>query len=146
MGDSVASSKKSKKGAAAPVADGEFMFQDGSIYTGEFVTEGGVKKRDGTGTFKSTSESYTGSWKADMQEGEGEYRFSSGALYVGSFSKGAFHGHGRYTFPDGAFYEGEWNMSKMHGKGSFTDAKQVTYSGDFYNGLYDNGKSFVSMR
>ena len=74
------------------------------------------------------------------------YRFSSGSVYEGSFSKGCFHGNGKYTFPDGASYEGEWSMSKMHGKGSYTDAKQVVYAGNFYNGLYDNGVSYVTVR
>ena len=139
-------SKKSKGGKTAP-SSGIFSFEDGSTYKGEFIVDNGIKMREGQGTYTSSSgESYTGGWIRDLQEGEGVYRFSSGSVYEGSFFKGGFHGTGKYTFPDGACYEGEWNMSKMHGKGSYKDAKQVVYTGNFYNGLYDNGVSYVVVR
>jgi hypothetical protein len=147
MGDSVASSKKSKKGAAPkPAENGAFTFSDGSSYAGEFVTVNGVKVRQGKGTYSSMSESFEGTWAQDRQEGEGVYKFNSGAEYSGNFSAGAFHGQGKYTFPDGAYYNGDWNMNKMHGKGEYVDANNVSYKGDFFNGLYDSGKSFVNVR
>jgi hypothetical protein len=148
MGDSVASGKsgKSKKGKNEQPSTGEFTFSDGSTYSGDFAVVNGTKMRQGLGTYTSARESYTGGWEKDLQSGEGTYRFNSGSVYEGSFSQGAFHGNGKYTFPDGAFYEGEWNMSKMHGQGSYTDPKQQVYAGTFYNGLYDNGVSYVSVR
>ena len=85
-------------------------------------------------------------WASDCQEGEGVYKFNSGAVYTGNFSRGAFHGQGKYLFPDGAYYEGEWNMNKMHGRGEYVDANKVSYKGDFFNGLYDSGRSYVNVR
>jgi hypothetical protein len=147
MGDSVASSKKSKKGAAPAAPElGTFTFADGSTYSGQFVVLNGVKVREGNGSYSSSSESFEGTWAGDRQEGEGTYKFNSGAEYTGSFSQGAFHGQGKYLFPDGAHYEGGWSMNKMHGKGEYVDANKVSFKGDFFNGLYDSGKSFVNVR
>ena len=96
MGDSVASSKKSKKGAApAAPENGTFTFVDGSSYSGMFVVVNGVKVREGKGSYTSASESFEGMWAADRQEGEGTYKFNSGAVYTGSFSQGAFQGQGK---------------------------------------------------
>jgi hypothetical protein len=139
------SSKKSKGTQDAPET-GAFNFPDGSTYIGEFKELNGVKLRHGKGTYTSAQESYVGRWETDKQEGEGVYKFNSGAVYKGNFSQGAFHGQGKYTFADGASYEGEWSMNKMHGQGVYVDSQKVEWAGQFFNGLYDSGKSFVSVR
>jgi hypothetical protein len=57
-----------------------------------------------------------------------------------------FHGEGKYQFSDGAQYVGSWNMNKMHGKGLYVDAASVRWEGTFFNGMFDSGKSYVSVR
>jgi len=139
-------SKKSKEGEEALQETGVFTFPDGSSYNGEYKEVGGVKARHGKGTYTSAQESYVGRWDSDKQDGEGVYKFNSGATYKGSFSQGTFHGRGKYTFSDGASYDGEWSANKMHGQGVYIDSQKVEWAGQFFNGMYDSGKSFVSVR
>ena len=117
-------SKKSK-GKPAEAETESFSFPDGSSYSGEYVEVNGIKVRSGKGSYTSSQESYTGKWENDKQEGEGLYRFNSGAIYKGTFSQGLFQGKGKHTFPDGAVYDGEWSQNKMHGSGVYTDAQKV---------------------
>ena len=140
-------SKSSKGKQEKKTESGSFSFPDGSVYNGEFVTGAdGVKARKGKGTYTSAAESYNGTWDNDKQDGQGVYKFNSGAVYKGSFSGGCFHGQGLYTFADGACYNGMWSMNKMHGSGVYVDAQKIQYKGSFFNGMFDSGKSFVSVR
>jgi hypothetical protein len=34
----------------------------------------------------------------------------------------------------------------MHGVGNYTDADGVQWNGNFFNGLYDSGRSYLSLR
>ena len=34
----------------------------------------------------------------------------------------------------------------MHGYGSYTDVEGVVFKGQFFNGKYNNGRAFVSLR
>ena len=36
--------------------------------------------------------------------------------------------------------------NKMHGYGSYTDAEGVVFKGQFFNGKYNIGRAFVSLR
>lgn len=36
--------------------------------------------------------------------------------------------------------------NKMHGSGVYIDAKGKKYEGDFFNGAYDSGTSYISLR
>ena len=139
-------SKKSAKGVSEP-SQGSFFFPDGSSYKAEYiVTKEGAKLRQGQGSYEAPLESYTGTWLNDKQDGEGVYKFNSGAVYSGSFKEGCFHGNGKFIFPDGATYEGEWSYNKMHGEGVYIDSQQVKWAGQYFNGMYDSGKSFVKVR
>lgn len=71
---------------------GIFMFPTGGKYEGEWKSIGGIKYRDGVGTFTYGPEEYQGSWKNDLMHGEGRYQFSSGACYTGSFVHNSFEG------------------------------------------------------
>jgi hypothetical protein len=149
MSKSSKSSKKGgkvNKGGEETQETGTFNFPDGSSYNGEYKEVNGVKQRHGKGTYTSALESYVGRWEADKQDGEGVYKFNSGAVYKGTFTQGAFHGKGKYSFSDGASYGGEWSMNKMHGQGVYIDSQKVEWAGQFFNGMYDSGKSFVSVR
>lgn len=64
--------------------------------------------------------------EGDCTNGEGSYRFSSGARYTGPFLNGKSNGIGICYWPDGSFYHGEWADGLPHGKGAKTlgDGKQ----------------------
>ena len=47
---------------------GCFVYQDGSKYDGEYRVVGGVKFRDGQGSFTYGPEEYTGVWKNDAMK------------------------------------------------------------------------------
>lgn len=151
-------SMASKKGKVeAPVVEapkepeivtghGEFSFPDGSFYEGDWKETQGVKVREGHGTYICGPEKYVGSWVNDRIQGKGEYHYSSGAVYTGDFQDGMMHGEGEYIFPDGASYKGQWMANKMHGQGTYLDKEKVEYGGRFVNGLFDSGKSYISVR
>ena len=143
------------------VESGCFIFPDGSKYEGEWKMIDGVQMKDGNGTFTCGPDRYSGGWVHDRMDGEGEYIFSSGALYRGSFSQNQFHGEGEYIFPDGAKYRyfvikrldvrnrcvsGGWARGKMHGTGVYTDPDGVEWRGNFFNGMFDSGRSYLSLR
>mmetsp|Transcript_70155 Transcript_70155/g.196345 ORF Transcript_70155/g.196345 Transcript_70155/m.196345 type:complete len:139 (+) Transcript_70155:44-460(+) len=133
--------------AEAPlVHTGSFVFIDGSKYDGQFIEEEGKKSRHGNGTFVDGPETYAGSWVNDAMEGEGTFNFASGATYVGCFANSQFDGEGKYTWADGASYQGGWKQNKMHGKGLYIDTEFVRWKGDFHNGKFFNGKSYITLR
>merc|ERR1712070_1106777 len=59
--------------------DAALTFQDGSTYEGQFLSG----KRHGQGTWKSATGQYSGQWRADQQDGEGEQKWQDGRVYVG---------------------------------------------------------------
>jgi len=34
----------------------------------------------------------------------------------------------------------------MHGQGEYVDNKNAVWKGDFFNGMYDTGRSYISLR
>ncbi|CAM9098854.1 unnamed protein product [Hapterophycus canaliculatus] len=137
------------EGAASPepeTGDGKFVFPNGAVYEGHYVMVGGVKTRHGCGTYTNGSEQYIGEWQHDAMHGRGEMVFCSGASYRGSFKNNKFHGLGRYEWNDGATYEGGWRDNKMHGRGCYLDSENSRWEGEFFNGMYDNGRAKVALR
>lgn len=126
--------------------NGHFNLPDGTEYEGDWKESHGKKVREGHGTYVCGPEKYVGNWVNDRMHGKGEYHFSSGAIYNGDFQDGMMSGEGDYTFPDGATYKGQWTANKMHGQGTYVDKERVEYSGRFVNGLFDSGKSYISVR
>eukprot|EP01041_Mallomonas_annulata_P005122 gene5122-10244_t len=148
-------SKNSKKSSgkseevevsSPPSGSNIFLFQDGSQYDGEWIEVDGIKVREGKGILKIGPEEYSGNWNNDQMSGYGTYKFSSGAVYEGEFQKNQFDGQGEYRFPDGAIYRGGWRAGKMHGQGNYIDPKQIQWKGEFFNGMYDTGRSYISLR
>eukprot|EP00903_Cladosiphon_okamuranus_P007247 g7033.t1 len=125
--------------------EGKFVFPNGAVY-GQYIMIDGVKRRHGLGTHVNGKEKYVGDWKHDSMHGQGEMVFSSGASYRGSFEGNKFHGFGRYEWNDGATYEGGWRENKMHGSGCYTDSENSRWEGEFFNGMYDNGRAKVALR
>lgn len=113
---------------------------------GEFVTLDGKVVRHGVGTFVNGPESYEGQWENDQMHGRGVYHFATGARYEGEFQSNLFHGVGVYQWADGASYDGAWHASRMHGQGAYVDKDGVAWRGRFFNGKYDNGRVFHTLR
>lgn len=124
---------------------GIFILPDGSTYNGEWKSVDNKKTRHGQGELSIGAEKYVGNWIDDKMDGEGKYYFSSGSIYTGNFHNNFFHGQGEYLFFDGSKYVGEWQYNKMHGNGTFVTSQGIKYEGKFVNGMYDTGKSYVSL-
>ena len=130
---------------------GTFIFPDNSKYEGDYQTNcsDGSKRRHGNGVITwnyGPVERYNGQWSEDKMTGTGTYQFASGAEYKGSMKDNLFNGEGSYLFTDGARYTGGWMQNKMHGSGTYVDPTGVTWSGTFFNGLFDAGKTHISLR
>jgi len=67
--------------------------------------------------------------------GNGTYKFPSGALFEGSFKDGKMV-KGTYKFTNGDFYSGYFSNNKFHGQGRY----QYKQSGNIYSGTYANGQ------
>jgi hypothetical protein len=109
------------------------------------VNEVKVKHGHGTVVIASTltkdssqKEEYTGEWFEDAMQGEGTYRYKSGAVYSGQWLSNKHHGIGRYCFDDGQVYEGEWVNHKMHGDGVFIDKEGNKWEGIFVDGVFQS--------
>ncbi|CAM9731936.1 unnamed protein product, partial [Laminaria digitata] len=123
-----------------------FVFLFGYYAEGDYIVVEGMKRRHGFGKHVDGKEKYVGQWQNDSMHGEGEIRFASGASYRGYFGGNKFHGYGRYEWNDAATYEGGWRENKMHGRGCYMDREKSRWDGDFFNGLYDNGRARVALR
>lgn len=139
--------------------DASLTFNDGSTYTGSTSVDG---KRHGFGTWKSLTGQYTGEWKDDQQDGQGEQRWQDGRIYVGQFQRARFHGHGRmewhtqglmifegqyvddqrngqgkFVWPDGRIYDGEWTDGMRWGQGTYFNTKGQPRKGLWVNDKLD---------
>lgn len=124
-----------------------FVFPDGAKYNGEFITVEGVRMRHGPGTYIDGKEEYQGEWNHDKMHGTGTYHFSSGAIYKGDFLDGAMHGSGTYTWADGGHYVGQFRKNVMHDpEGCYVDRDGVKWEGEFCNGKYFNGHTYLTLR
>lgn len=126
---------------------GEFDYQNGYTYTGAWERTDSATKRQGYGTLTrvvptangaSLTEEYTGYWHNDLMQGQGQFKYLSGAVYVGQWEQGKQHGEGTYRFPNGALYSGQWQRHRMHGAGTYVDPKGVEWEGIFIEGGYDS--------
>ncbi|KAJ1491839.1 hypothetical protein T484DRAFT_1881985, partial [Baffinella frigidus] len=89
----------------------EFVFVDGSVYSGEWVA--GEPEGQGKMTWPASKAEYTGAFKAGTLEGQGEMRWADGTVYTGAFTNGKpGGGAGRMAcvspagFSSGAVFEG----------------------------------------
>lgn len=71
---------------------GTMRYRDGSIYHGQFVTNG-------------------------TREGHGQYTFPNGVIYRGEFQKDHMHGPGTMIWSNGSRFVGYWKKGIRHGPG-----------------------------
>eukprot|EP00927_Polykrikos_kofoidii_P073626 TRINITY_DN69646_c0_g1_i1.p1 TRINITY_DN69646_c0_g1~~TRINITY_DN69646_c0_g1_i1.p1 ORF type:complete len:329 (-),score=65.01 TRINITY_DN69646_c0_g1_i1:452-1438(-) len=98
--------------------EGEFIFPDGSTYSGQYLKLNDDVCLHGTGQLKTGPESFVGTFEKGAYK-DGLYTACSGALYKGTFRNNLFHGVGNYNWADGRAYRGCWKDGLMHGPGQF---------------------------
>jgi hypothetical protein len=99
---------------------GDFVFQDGSTYSGQYLKIDEDVTLHGTGTLVTGSEVYRGTFEKGLFK-EGTFTAGSGAVYTGAFQDNVFHGVGEYRWPDGRSFKGTWKNGLMHGRGEFAN-------------------------
>ncbi len=118
---------------------GRFVFDDGSVYNGEWRDEGkgDGKLRSGRGVFtQPDGTTYEGEWVNGRREGQGTLTLQNGDQYVGGFSAGCFQGQGNFVSKGGSSYSGEWRAGKMDGVGELVDSNGGRFRGIFRQGAF----------
>ena len=77
--------------------------------------------------------------KGNCENGEGSYKFASGATFEGIFRHGQIY-YGTYTYTNKDVYKGYFENHKKHGQG-----EQKYSSGDFFTGEYREGNLFKGV-
>merc|ERR1712226_1023825 len=98
---------------------GKYRYEDGSLYTGQFDTEG---RRHGFGKLEFDDEKksyYEGEFKNGQTEGLGVLK-TPYFIMQGQFKQGKLNGVGRSIRCDGLRYEGEFRQGAMCGLGILT--------------------------
>jgi hypothetical protein len=68
--------------------------------------------------FISITIAHTQCLEGNCNNGQGTYRYASGAKYVGEFANGKGEGIGICYWKDGSRYDGEWKAGLPHGQGT----------------------------
>ena len=76
-----------------------------------------------------------GHFHCGVQEGQGTFTWSSGAVYTGSWKQNKQNGSGKYTWANGDVYEGQWKDGVMEGEGIIRQADGAKFKGNFHNGM-----------
>lgn len=97
---------------------GDFVFPDGSEYSGQYLKKADNVCFHGDGQFNSGPEVFQGTFENGGYK-KGMYKSCNGSVYTGNFYNGLFHGPGEYTWPDGRVYRGMWKDGQMHGRGQY---------------------------
>ena len=74
---------------------------------------------------------YTGQWKGNVWQGEGQLERADGSTYEGCFKDGKPHGTGCLKGADGSIYQGQWRQGRAHGMGKYTKAGGGCYEGQW---------------
>jgi hypothetical protein len=129
---------------------------DGGTHIGNWLND--MPDGFGSCTYSGLSR-YTGGWKENEWNGEGQFDDPEGNSYKGSYVMGKrqgfgimkwswgdrfaytgqwmsdrCHGTGEMKFADGGFYIGQWQRGLMHGTG-----RLQKWNDDFYNGEFVEG-------
>jgi len=97
---------------------GTYVFNDGSLYVGEFVNgnmEGFGKLTDKYGNI------YTGYFKNNKFNGIGKFERTDGTKYIGEFKDGRRHGLGTQYYSATYKEKGKWDNDKFIEEANFED-------------------------
>eukprot|EP00435_Cladocopium_sp_Y103_P059184 s709_g21.t1 len=123
------------------IHQGDFVFPDGSTYSGQYMKKGESISMHGDGVMQSGPETFEGSFDNGMYK-MGRYCSCSGAVYTGNYRNNKFHGVGDYRWPDGREYRGTWKDGYMHGYGMylyFSVGADKRFMGFSMNGKFASG-------
>jgi hypothetical protein len=111
---------------------GSYSFPNGDAYTGDFKDD----KFDGQGEWLGASgDIYKGAWKGGLRHGLGEAKLSHGDSYHGEFQNDSIHGFGKYHFANGDLFNGQFSQGLIHGVGEYTfHASGKVLLGEFAQG------------
>ncbi|TPX67720.1 hypothetical protein SpCBS45565_g03604 [Spizellomyces sp. 'palustris'] len=113
---------------------GKNIFPNGDIYEGTYLN--GSRNGFGVYKWKKTRARYSGEYKDNLRDGQGDFVYPDGSKYRGQFKEGKRHGQGTYVYVNGDTYIGEWQNDKKHGKGTYTIiANGSKMEGDWKDGL-----------
>lgn len=122
--------------------EGEFVFQDGATYVGQYWKANEEVSLHGYGTLVTGPESFRGSFEKGEYK-EGKYVACGGAVYTGAFRDNLFHGVGEYEWPDGRAYKGMWKDGLMHGWGqclNFSFGAEKAHTGFAMEGRFASSR------
>ena len=86
---------------------------------------------EGTYTYKKTADIYSGSWMADLKEGQGIYEFGGdSSRLVGQWTAGQIT-TGQWVLQGAAVYDGQFKLGRPYGKGQFTFTSGLIQKGQF---------------
>jgi len=123
------------------ILQGDFVFPDGSTYSGQYMKKGETIAMHGEGLLQSGPETFEGSFDNGTYK-MGRYCSCSGAVYTGNYRNSKFHGVGDYRWPDGREYRGTWKDGYMHGYGMylyFSVGADKRFMGFSMNGKFASG-------
>jgi len=112
---------------SGPWAQGKQVFQDGSVYEGnykygKFYGHGRLIHKNG--------DYYEGAFINSLAEGQGKFVSFQGESYEGTWENNLPHGKGVHKSLNGDLYTGDFLNGKRDGKGELTTSSYV-YIGDF---------------
>ncbi|MCC5944912.1 MAG: hypothetical protein JJT94_08245 [Bernardetiaceae bacterium] len=122
---------------------GELKFANtkGQLVTYYGEVKNGKAHEYGIGVTEGIS-TYVGSWKNNLPQGKGKYRWDNGHVYQGDFNDGKREGFGVYSFDTGEKYVGEWKDDLRHGKGAFHSKDgSILFEGYWVKDRYDKQAS-----
>lgn len=133
--------EKKEEEPPAEILQGEWVFQDGSTYSGQYMKKGDSICLHGEGKLLSGPEIYEGTFANGMYK-VGTFVSCSGGVYNGNFRDNKYHGVGNYRWPEGREYRGTWKDGNMHGMGMFLNfsvGQDKRFVGFSLNGKFSSG-------
>lgn len=108
------------------------------VYSGDFK----LNNYNGNGElFKNNKTKYKGDFLLNKYNGKGQLYYDNEVLfYEGDFKDGVFDGSGTLYYPDGKTkYQGEFKKGIFSGSGTlYSENKKIRYKGDFKFGKYES--------
>ena len=123
------------------VLDGKGIYYYPEIeyeYKGDFKN----MKKEGNGTEIFGGNIYTGEFRDDKKNGQGEMKIKNKDIYRGNFINDKYNGIGCYIWSNKKEYNGNFVDGKMQGNGTLKWGENMYYKGGFNNGIKEGKAEF----
>jgi len=135
---SLQAGEEAKKTSIGFSGQGKATYPNGDTYEGPY--EDGIRKGDGTYFYRSTRDTFKGTFADNKKVGMGRVNFKAGGYYHGYFKDGKRDGEGTFQYPNKDIYSGMWKDGKRHGKGTYVYADtKYEMKGDWKEGQISRG-------